>query len=95
MKEAKSIAGELVKKKYAACVNILPVSSVFRWRGVIHREAEWLLLIKTRSEVFRKLKSCILALHSYEVPEIVSVRVADGLPSYLAWIDKETSSLTQ
>jgi periplasmic divalent cation tolerance protein len=94
-REAKRIAGELVKRKHAACVNILPISSVFRWEGMIHREAEWLMLIKTRSEALRKLKTCILALHGCEVPEIIALRIADGLPSYLAWIDKEASSDSQ
>ena len=90
--EAKTIAGELVKRKFAACVNILPISSVFRWKNKIHNEAEWLLLIKTRSEIFPKLKKRILALHSYEVPEIVALRIVGGSSSYLAWIDEETSS---
>jgi len=47
-------------------------------------------MIKTRSEVFGKLQAQISELSSYEVPEIVSVKIDDGLPSYLKWIDKET-----
>jgi len=93
-KEAKKIAEELVKRKYAACVNLLPVTSVFRWKGTVHRGAEWLLLIKSRSEVFSKLEECILSLHSYEMPEIIAFRIHDGLPSYLTWIDRETSAIT-
>jgi len=90
-REAKTIAGELVKRKFAACVNILPISSIFRWKNKIHNQAEWLLLIKTRTEVFPKLKKCILTLHGYEVPEIIALRITGGSSSYLAWINEETS----
>ena len=89
--EAREIAEELVKRKLAACVNLLRVSSIFRWKGKVQSEAEWLLLIKTRSQVLRRLKACILELHSYEVPEIVACRIVGGLTSYLAWITEETS----
>jgi len=71
-------------------VNILPVISFFRWQRKVQNESEWILLIKTRSEVFAKLKARISKLNRYEVPEIVSLKIDDGLPSYLKWMDIET-----
>ena len=89
-KEAELIARELVKRKFAACVNMLPVTSFFRWDGKLQTESEWLLIIKTRSELFAKLKALISTLNRAEVPEIVSLKINDGLTSYLKWLDSET-----
>ncbi len=52
---------------------------------------EWLMIIKTKSDFFAKLKRRILALHSYELPEIVSLKIDDGFKPYLAWLDNELS----
>ena len=52
---------------------------------------EWLMIIKTKSDLFAELKRRILALHSYELPEIVSLKIDDGLKPYLAWLDNELS----
>jgi len=89
-KEAVRIARDLVNRRLAACVNIHPVTSFFRWQGKIQNESEWLLLIKTRSEVFSKLEARISKLNHYEVPEIVSLKINDGLLPYLKWMDSET-----
>jgi periplasmic divalent cation tolerance protein len=89
MKEARNIAKDALDRKLAACVNITDVSSYFRWKGRIQTEREYLILLKTRSELFARLKRRILALHSYELPEIVIVRIAGGYGPYLKWIDGE------
>ena len=89
-REAVRIARDLVNRRLAACVNVHPVTSIFRWQGRLQNESEWLLLIKTRSEVFAKLKTRISKLNRYDVPEIVSLKINDGLPSYLKWMDSET-----
>ena len=94
VKEARKIGRDLVKNRLAACVNIVPVTSYYRWRGKLTMAHEYLLIIKTRSQVFRKLKQRILALHSYELPEIVSLRIDNGYKPYLAWIDRESSADT-
>lgn len=89
MREARRIAKDLVQRKLAACVNITPVTSLYRWKGRIVNEREWLMIIKTRSNVFAKLKRRISELHSYAVPEVVSLRIDSGHEAYLAWLDGE------
>jgi periplasmic divalent cation tolerance protein len=88
--EAEKIGRDLVRRRLAACVNIVPVSSCYRWKGRITLSREHLIIAKTRSEFFRKLKNRILALHSYELPELVSLRIHGGYEPYLKWMDKET-----
>lgn len=85
--EALELARALVERRLAACVNVLPrVQSVYRWQGEVHNEAEVLLLIKTTEERFDSLRDAILALHSYQTPEIVAVPLSEGEDKYLAWI---------
>ncbi len=88
-KEAEKIARDIVERRLAACVNILPVRSCYRWNGKMRVDREYLIIVKTRSELFTKLKSRILTLHSYHLPEILSLRVEDGYKKYLDWIDDE------
>lgn len=89
--EAYKIARALVEAQLAACVNILPpVTSVYRWQGRIETASEWVLLIKTRREVFESLKHELLRIHSYEVPEVIAVPVVAGSEDYLAWLERET-----
>ena len=84
---ATRIAEALVTEQLAACVNIIPaIQSVYRWEGTIEHAEELLLLIKTSSAVWSRLEACILALHPYELPEIISVRIQDGNKNYLNWI---------
>ena len=89
--EGSRIAEGVVSSKAAACVNIVPgLTSVYHWKGAVERSAEWLLIIKTRRDLFPQLRAEIEKLHSYEVPEIIALQVVDGAEKYLAWIDKET-----
>jgi periplasmic divalent cation tolerance protein len=86
--EAKRIAWALVEARLAACANILtaPVHSVYRWKGKVETAEETLMLIKTSRKQFPRLRGRIPSLHSYEVPEIIALPIADGLGAYLAWI---------
>jgi periplasmic divalent cation tolerance protein len=88
-KEAERIARDVVEKRLAACVNILPVRSCYRWKGKIRDDREYLMIAKTRSDLFTKLKTRILTLHSYDLPEIVSLRIEGGYKKYLDWISDE------
>ena len=90
--EAEKIARELLKHRFAACVNILPITSFYWWKDKIRKGSEFLLVIKTRRKLFLQLKRRISSLSSYEVPEITSVKIDDGLSSYLKWIDEETGA---
>ncbi len=89
--EAERIAGLLIGQRLAACVQLMPVDSVYMWGGKIEKSGKILLLIKTRSDRVDKAMLAIKAAHSYEIPEIVSVPIESGLPKYLAWIDEVTS----
>ena len=91
-KDALTIAQALVREKQAACVNILPsVTSIFRWQGKVQRSREALLLIKTTGRRYAALEKAIRSLHSYEVPEIISIRIDRGLPQYIEWVECETA----
>lgn len=88
---ANSIAAELIERRLAACVNILPeVTSVFRWQGRVTHDSETLLLIKTAGARYAQLETALRYLHPYELPEIIAVDVTRGLPEYLHWLDAET-----
>jgi periplasmic divalent cation tolerance protein len=86
--EAARIADELVARHLAACVSVVPnVRSTYRWRGEVHTEQEWLLVVKTRRDRFDELSRAIHELHSYELPEVVMLDIDRGDAAYLAWID--------
>jgi periplasmic divalent cation tolerance protein len=88
--EAEMIARSLLEKRLAACVQIQSVDSFYRWNGEIGRDAEKLLFCKTADDRFEALRDAILALHSYETPEIVRVPITGGLDRYLTWLVAET-----
>ena len=90
--EAARIARALVEERLAACGNVVPgLRSIYRWEGAVHEDAEALLVLKTTRERFEALRARVLALHPYEVPEVVALPVEAGSASYLEWIVRETS----
>ena len=87
------IAAALVAERLAACVNILPgLTSIYQWQGETHRDAECLLLIKTRKSLYTQVETRLLALHPYELPELLAVPLEGGLAGYLQWIQDNTGS---
>ncbi len=85
--QAERLATELVETRLAACVNALPhASSTYRWNDTVERAEEVVLLIKTTRERFAELEARIKLRSSYELPEVLAVRVADGSQEYLDWI---------
>ena len=87
--EAKRLAERLVSEKLAACVSAVPnVTSVYRWRGKVERAREVLVVVKTSMKKLDRLIPRIKELHSYEVPEILALRIERGLPEYLKWISE-------
>jgi periplasmic divalent cation tolerance protein len=91
--QAQHLARHLIEQRLAACVNILPgVRSVYRWKDKIEDAAEFVLIVKSRRDVFVKLREAIAHLHSYEIPEVIALPVVDGSDAYLRWLDREVAS---
>lgn len=85
VEKARAIAAELVERRLAACVNLLPgVESIYRWEGKVERAGEVLAVIKTTR--YPELETALKELHPYEVPEILALPVAAGLAGYLKWL---------
>ena len=88
---AETIADRLVADRLAACVNLLPgLRSVYRWQGKVEAAAEVLLLVKTSAEAYPALQERLRQLHPYELPELLAVEAASGLPEYLQWLAAES-----
>jgi periplasmic divalent cation tolerance protein len=87
VRQARRIARALVGEGLAACVNVVAgAASIYRWKGKVEEAREALLLVKSTSARGRRLEARIRALHSYEVPEVVTLRIASGSAPYLRWI---------
>jgi periplasmic divalent cation tolerance protein len=90
--DAERIAGALVDRGLAACVNVVPgVTSVYRWKGKTTRDSEWLLVMKTAAARFEALRAALVDLHPYDVPEIVALPIERGHTPYLEWIDESVA----
>lgn len=92
--QANLIAREIVSRRQAACVNIVPaIRSIYRWKGKICKDGELLLIVKTLAEEYDGVAATIRELHGYELPEILSFEVGRGDAAFLDWIassvDKE------
>jgi periplasmic divalent cation tolerance protein len=89
--KAAAIARALVEERLAACGNVLPaIRSIYRWEGKVNDDAEALLVLKTTRARFPALRDRVLALHSYQVPEVLALPVEAGSDAYLAWVAAET-----
>ena len=85
--EAEKITQRLLDEKLIACANIIgPVSSHFHWSGKTEHAEEYLIFMKSREHLFKKLAETVKALHSYEVPEILALPIVDGSKEYLDWL---------
>lgn len=87
--EAVKIGDAILDKKLAACWNLFPVDSNYRWKGKIARDKELLMIIKTKDANFKKVEEFIKKNHSYEIPEIVSIKAKDVTKPYLGWLMEE------
>ena len=84
---ARKISNQLVAESFAACANILPdVESIYRWKGKIETANETLVFFKLSEDRQAAFQEKLCSLHPYEVPEIIFVQVAGGLPEYLHWV---------
>ena len=84
---ASELARGLVDARLCACVNVLSgVRSYYRWQGAVEEADEVLLVVKTKKSALAELESRLVALHPYDVPEVLAFDVAGGLPAYLSWV---------
>lgn len=88
LEEGQRIGRALVERRLAACVNVLqtPVESIYRWKGKVDSAKEFLLLIKTTTARYAALEEAVRGLHSYDVPEMIALRIEKGSRDYLAWL---------
>jgi periplasmic divalent cation tolerance protein len=90
---AEQLARHLVEHRFAACVNILPKArSIYRWQEKIADAGEWVLLIKSRRDLFAALRAEIQKIHTYEVPEVIAIPVVDGSEAYFGWLDSQLTT---
>jgi periplasmic divalent cation tolerance protein len=89
--EAERIGRAVVEERLAACINILaPVRSIYRWKGEIETTDEVAAILKTSQDSAASLMARIAALHSYDVPCIVTWPVDKVLRSYYGWVEDST-----
>ena len=89
--DAERIARTLVERGLAACVNVVPgLVSIYRWKGEVQRDGELLLVIKTRADRFEAMREALVAMHPYEVPELIALPIGAGHAPYLAWLDESS-----
>ena len=86
--EATDIGKRLVEERLAACANIFPIASIYRWKDKIEEEDEYGMIVKTKTEKVKEIEQRVKELHSYEVPCIVSFRLDEGSEDYLNWIEE-------
>jgi periplasmic divalent cation tolerance protein len=91
--DATRIARNLVERRLAACVNVLPgVRSLYHWQGKVEEDAELLLVIKTTEAAVEALKTAVAEIHPYDVPELVVLPIENGAASYLDWIAENVAA---
>lgn len=91
--DAIALSHALIEQRLAACVNILsPCTSTYRWQDEIESAEEFPVTIKTRLHHYAQVEQLIKMMHPYELPEVIMIPIAGGLPAYLQWIVTETSS---
>ncbi|MDR0678577.1 MAG: divalent-cation tolerance protein CutA [Holosporaceae bacterium] len=84
-KEAEILAKKILEKKLAFCIQIQKVKSLYPWNSKIECVSEYLLMIKTRQDLFQEISEYIKLNHSYKIPEIIQVPITDGSKEYLDW----------
>src|SRR3989344_64445 len=90
-KTARRVAELLLKKRLAACANIFPIQSLYRWKNKIAKEKEVVLIMKTRQSLFKKVEQEVKRIHPYTIPCITKISVQPN-HSYREWLLKETSA---
>jgi len=85
--QAVEISEELISRRLATCINIVPcLRSIYRWKGKVCEDTEYLLLIKTPERLFDDVSSAIREFHSYELPEILALPVSAAETNFHQWV---------
>jgi len=93
--EAQDLAGALLERRLAACVQIVgPIESRYWWEDRLETSTEWLCVVKTTAERYDEVEAAIRAAHSYDVPEVLAVPVARGSEAYIRWVGDEVAGST-
>ncbi|MEZ5539003.1 MAG: divalent-cation tolerance protein CutA [Pseudomonadales bacterium] len=92
--EAEQLAKLLVEQKLAACVQLLPIDSIYTWENTVKQDSEVLMLIKTSKASFVSIEMLIQQHHSYQVPEIIQLPIEQGSSAYLQWLADAVSKKT-
>jgi periplasmic divalent cation tolerance protein len=89
--QARELATALLEKQLAACVQASDIRSIYRWKGAVETSNEVRLMIKARRADYAAIEALIVAMHSYETPEILALPIVAGARAYLDWIDSATT----
>ena len=85
---AKAISEKLLKDRLIACSNIIPqITSLYSWQGKLCEDSEYLMILKSRSDLFDDVKNTISELHPYDIPEIISLKIENGAKPYIDWLN--------
>ncbi len=88
LEEARRIGKKLIEEHLAACVNIFPISSIYRWKDDIEESNEFGMIVKTKTEKVKEIEKRVKQLHSYEVPCVIEFKIGEGSAEYLKWIEE-------
>lgn len=89
-KGAKKVIAHLLESKLAACIQMMPIQSFYRWEGKLCEEQEQLLLFKTKRECYEAIETLLKEYHPYDVPQLIAFPIEKGLSAYLSWIEENT-----
>ena len=93
--KAHALAAAVIDGRLAACAQVYPIASVYRWQGRVENEREWRVDFKTRASLVDDLTALIKERHDYDTPEVIAVPIFTGSPEYLTWIKGETRNETR
>nr|BAL53195.1 CutA1 divalent ion tolerance protein [uncultured Chloroflexota bacterium] len=90
LEEAQRLAQVLVERRLAACAQISPIESYYLWKGQVEHAREYRLLLKTTEARYPEVEQVIRELHSYELPAIFALPVAQAFSEYVRWVEEST-----